>query len=388
MLPDMPDDDLYVDDDITRAETLPPRAFRDPALLEREIDTVFARHFTMMPERTAAERRDDPRSLAEQVASRGSRAPLELFGRPLFLQRGWDDAELRLFPNACTHAWYPLCAGPSRGNSIVCTQHGRKFDCAGRFLAQPGFKGLPGFPRDCDHLTPLAVDSWAGFPFACLGQPRAPLAETMFELDESIARLGVDQFRPVATGHETREVAGNWKQHAWNYMDRFHVTYIHRAPGGLADAIDMDSYRTELYARSALQWAWARDPAAGFAPEDLPERFRDAAGRRVFALWWFVFPNLTLNFYPWGLSVNLYLPVPGQPETTRFHWYHRVRDEVRDERRERDWLLSQVDAEDVDAMAQVRRGLRSGFAPRGRFAPGEETGPHWFHRLVSRELRY
>ena len=50
------------------------------------------------------------------------------------------------------------------------------------------------------------------------------------------------------------------------------------------------------------------------------------------------------------------------------------------------WLSSQVDAEDVDALAQVARGLRSGFAPRSKFAPEQERGVHWFHRLVSRSV--
>jgi choline monooxygenase len=166
-------------------------------------------------------------------------------------------------------------------------------------------------------------------------------------------------------------------------MDRFHVTFIHRAPGGLADAIDMDSYQTELHPTSALQWAYARRPEHGFEPAQLPARFADAGGRRVFALWWFVFPNLTLNFYPWGLSVNLYQPVPRRPDVTRFFWSHRIMDAEKAAHRDDWWLSAQVDAEDVDAMAQVRRGLRSGMAPRGRFAPADETGPHWFHRLVA-----
>jgi choline monooxygenase len=380
------DADLHVEDDIRVAETLPARAFRDEAVAERERETVFTRHWLMLPERTTAERRDDARTLAEQVAARGSRTPLSFLDRALFLQRGWDDDTLRLFPNACTHAWYPLVHGPSRGNTIVCGQHGRKFDCAGRFLAQPGFKDLPSFPRACDHLKGHAVSEWRGLLFASLGVPHVPLAEAFAEIDASLARMPLDALRPAPLDHEVRDVAGNWKQHAWNYMDSFHVTFIHRAPGGLADAIDMSSYRTELYRSSALQWAYARDAAAGFDPDELPDRFRDASGRRVFALWWFVFPNLTLNFYPWGLSVNLYLPIPGKPESTRFCWYHRVRDEQKYARRERDWLSAQVDAEDVDAMAQVQRGLRSGVTPRGRFSPEGETGPHWFHRLVSREL--
>lgn len=379
-------DDLLVDDDIRTAETLPARAFRDEDVAVRERETIFGRHWVMLPERTTAERRDDARSLAEQVAARGSRTPLSFLDRSLFLQRGWDDDALRLFPNACTHAWYPLVHGPSRGNTIVCGQHGRKFDCAGRFLAQPGFKDLPSFPRDCDHLRASEVTEWRGFLFAALGEAHAPLAETFAEMDESLARMPLDGLRAAPLDHEVRDVAGNWKQHAWNYMDSFHVTFIHRAPGGLADAIDMSTYRTELHRYSALQWAYARDASAGFDPDELPDRFRDPSGRRVFALWWFVFPNLTLNFYPWGLSVNLYQPIVGRPELTRFHWLHRVRDDVKYARRDRDWLSAQVDAEDVDAMAQVQRGLRSGATPRGRFSPEGERGPHWFHHLVSREL--
>jgi hypothetical protein len=64
-------------------------------------------------------------------------------------------------------------------------------------------------------------------------------------------------------------------------------------------------------------------------------------------------------------------PSPGIDEK------HARRDEV--------WMMREVDDEDVDAMSQVTRGARSGFAPRGRFARGEE-GPHWFHRLVAERV--
>ena len=76
------------------------------------------------------------------------------------------------------------------------------------------------------------------------------------------------------------------------------------------------------------------------------------------------------------------MPVPGKPDRTLFLWYHYVLDEAKYEQRDSIWLNRQVDAEDVDAMSQVLRGVRSGLAPRGRFAPVQEAGPHWFHRLV------
>ena len=379
--------DLVVDEDVRLAESLPVRAFTDPAVLQLELDTIFSSSWLLVPERSAEELSQDPRTLAELLAPRGARVPATLLGRSVYLQRAWDGGGLAAFPNTCTHAWYPLVLGPSRGPSVTCAQHGRKFDCEGRFISQPGFgAGLPGFPRDCDHLARHEIAEWHGSLFACLGKPEAPLASLLAELYASVARLPLDRLRPEPGSARVRELDGNWKQHAWNYMDKFHVTHVHRAPGGLADALDMRSYATELHGATSLQWAYAADPAAGFDPDQLHERFRDPGGRRVFALWWFVFPNLTLNFYPWGLSINVYGPVVGKPERTSFLWYHHVFDEERYARRDSTWLNDQVDREDVDAMALVRRGLRSGNAPRGRFAPGEEDGPHWFHRRVSQAL--
>ena len=164
-------------------------------------------------------------------------------------------------------------------------------------------------------------------------------------------------------------------------MDQMHIPFIHAKPGGLSEAVELPSYRTELHGHAALQWAYARDPANGFDPRLLPARFRSAQ-KRVFALWWFVFPNLTLNFYPWGLSVNVYAPVRGRPERTLFHWHQFSWDEAKFAQRDERWQMRDTDAEDVDALSQVARGIRSGFAPRGRFSAAQERGPHWLHRLV------
>lgn len=376
--------DFFVADRIETAETLPSTAFTDPAYLERELARLFPRSWLCLPQRAASELRDDARELDALVSARGARAPFSLLDRPFYLQRGWKDKKLRCFPNVCTHAWYPLVQGPGRSANITCAQHGRQFDCAGKFLSQPGFKDCPSFPRPQDHLTEFPVESWGPLLFTALGSPAAPFKDIFAPILETTKKLPLERLARRPQAGEVRELDGNWKQHSWNYMDKFHITFIHRAPGGLADAVDINTYKTELHDQSALQWVYAKDPASGFDPSWLPARFKDPAGRRVFALWWFVFPNLTLNLYPWGLSVNVYMPVPGKPEKTLFQWYMYSWDDSKFDRREELWLSDQVDREDVDAMAQARRGARSGFAPRGRFSPKEETGPHWFHRLCYR----
>jgi choline monooxygenase len=358
----------HVDGDIRVAEGLPAEAFCDRTWLDRELATIFATSWLLV-----GERGDDPRPLDEQVAARGARVPITVLGKPLFLQRAWDDDALRGFPNTCTHAWHPLVLGASRGPTLVCGQHGRRFDCEGKFVSQQGFKDS----RPCDSLTALPAHAWRKMMFVRL----SPGGFDFSAIDDSV------KFGELArTSAEIRDVGGNWKQHAWNFLDHFHIGFVHRAPGGLADAIDLGSYKTEIHGDSVLQWVYAQDPADGFDPALLHERFAHPT-KRVFALWWFVFPNLAFNFYPWGLSVNAYVPIPGEPERTRFVWYHYVLDAAKHAERDTRWLSAQVDAEDVDALAQVHRGLKSGFAPRPRFAPGHEEAGHWFHVSVSQRLR-
>jgi choline monooxygenase len=366
-------DDCQVDEDIRHAEGLPAAAFTDREFLDRELATIYSHSWLVVPERG-----DDPRPLDEQVAARGARVPITVGDRPLYLQRAWDDDALRAFPNTCTHAWFPLVLGASRGPTLVCGQHGRRFDCAGKALSQQGFDAM----RDCDSLTALPVAAWRRMTWINFDPAARPLAELLAPVDATLAQFPAIPERMSA---EIRDVAGNWKQHAANFLDHFHIGFVHRAPGGLAEAVELGSYTTELHDGAVLQWVYARDPNDGFDPAWLPPRFGHEK-KRVFALWWFVFPNIALSFYPWGLSVNVYSPIPERPDATRFTWYQLAIDRAKHGERDRRWLSSQVDAEDVDALAQVSRGLRSGFARRGRFAPDHERGVHWFHRAVSRSV--
>ncbi|OLD14237.1 MAG: hypothetical protein AUI50_05345 [Crenarchaeota archaeon 13_1_40CM_2_52_14] len=372
---------FFVDPSIGRAESLPSSAFVDSEFLELELGTIFAQTWLLTPCENVPE--DGPATSIDSLARSNSRVPFNLLGKPFFLQRG-KHGRLNCFPNVCTHAWHPLVESSSVGGAIICPQHGRQFDNDGKFVAQAGFEKIDGFPRESDHLRSVHVDEWGQWAFVSTSEPLAPFHDFIETVQQSVPGIELASLRRYHFNGEVREVEGNWKQHAWNYMDNFHIKFVHKGPGGLADAIVLASYRTELYKFSALQWAYARDEKNGFDPQLLADRFRDPKNptRRVFALWWFVFPNITLNFYPWGLSVNVYMPIPGKPDKTLFLWFQYALDEQKFQRRNSTWLSEQVDAEDIEAIGLVSIGAKSGFAPRGRFAPNEETGPHWFHRLV------
>jgi choline monooxygenase len=90
-----------------------------------------------------------------------------------------------------------------------------------------------------------------------------------------------------------------------------------------------------------------------------------------------------LNFYPWGLSLNLVLPEGIDRTRVTFRSY--VRDAALLDRGAGSGL-DRVEAEDEAVVQAVQKGVRSRFYRRGRYSPSRERGVHHFHRLLARFL--
>lgn len=371
--------DFVVDPDIRRAESLPPSAFTDPRIAELEREWVLNRSWCYVPQPP------DGARLSTVLRPPGSHMPFTLLDMPLMLKRdSWGT--LRCLSNVCTHAWNILVDEPGQSKAIVCGAHGRRFACDGRLEWHDGFGYMPDFPRPCDHLREYPLAQWGDLMFIAPGRPHYTFDETFRSVRDSLKEFPYAECLRRKEQDEVRVVDGNWKQHVVNYLDQFHIRTVHPS---LSRAVHMDTYRTEIYPRSILQWVYAKDPSHGFIPERLHERFGSQIhpGKRVFALWWYVYPNLAFNLYPWGYSLNMWTPVRGEPTKTRFYWYRFSRDEKLYARHNEDGLFKVVDAEDTRLLESVARGVNSPNAVRGRFAPEREIAVHWFHRTLSMALQ-
>jgi choline monooxygenase len=91
-----------------------------------------------------------------------------------------------------------------------------------------------------------------------------------------------------------------------------------------------------------------------------------------------------LNFYPWGLSVNLVEPIGPARTRVRFRTYVRDRALLG---QGAGGALDEVEMEDEAVVQTVQRGLRSRFYSKGRYSPSREQGVHHFHRLIGEFLR-
>lgn len=354
------------DPDIRRAATLPAEVYSDPRWYGAMRERIFARSWQLVADTDA-------------VKVPGQTFPFTLLegllDEPLVLTRDAKD-QLHCLSNVCTHRGTLVCEHPGVENALRCRYHGRRFALDGRFLSMPEFEGAEGFPSERDSLPKVSFGVWGKFVFASL-DPAFPLSELLAELDARVGWLPLDQ--AVLDPGRSRDylVRAHWALYCDNFLEGFHIPYVHAA---LADTLDYGAYRTETYPWANVQIGVASGSEDVF---DLPPSSPDY-GQRIAGYFFWLFPNTMLNFYPWGISVNIARPLA--PDRTKVSFLAYVWDPTRLDRGAGSGL-DRVEREDEAVVESVQRGVRSRLYHRGRYSPKREQCVHHFHRLLERFLK-
>lgn len=351
-----------VDPDVMRARTPPPELYTSPEVFAKVRRRVLTSAWHMVP------------SLGGSEA--GEALPFELLpgvlDAPLALVRGSDGA-VRCLSNVCTHRANLVVEAAGCHKTLRCRYHGRRFSLDGRFAFMPEFDEADGFPSEDDDLVSLPMARLGPIQLASLG-PEIPAGDLLRPIRERLAFAPWD--RLVRTGERVYDVPANWALYVENYLEGFHVPFVHP---GLAGALDYARYRTELFDWSNLQVGVAKEGDASFS---LPAGHPDD-GQSVAAYYFFLFPCTMVNVYPWGVSMNAV--EPAAIDRTRVRFVTWVWDESRiGEGAGAD--LDSVELEDEAVVANVQRGVRSPLYKGGRYSPSREQGVHHFHRLLTRAL--
>jgi choline monooxygenase len=359
-----------IDADIRRAATLPAEVYSDPLWFAAARDRVFARSWQLVAD-------------IDAVRVPGATYPFTLLegilDEPLLLTRDSGD-QVHCLSNVCTHRGTLVCEHAGVQPALRCRYHGRRFAHDGRFLSMPEFEGAEGFPSPADNLAKVPFGTWGKLVFAAL-DPAFPLAELLAEVDARVSWLPLHEavFDPVRSRDYL--VRANWALYCDNYLEGFHIPYVH---AGLAGALDYGEYRTELFPWANLQLGVASGGGDVFdLPPSSPDYGLQKAGQQIAAYYFWLFPNTMLNVYPWGVSVNIVRPLA--PDRTRVSFLSYVWDPTRLDRGAGAGL-DRVEREDEAIVESVQRGVRSRLYHRGRYSPSREQGPHHFHRLLERFL--
>jgi len=240
---------------------------------------------------------------AHWVAEPGAVHPITIAGRPLLLIRG-DDDRIRVFHNACRHRGMALIEEPLVVHRrLQCAYHCWSYRLDGSLATAPYYgreRGAKVEPEAAATLglLPVASHVWAGMVFVDLSASDTDPAVCARDFGERLAPLltrwaHIDFGRLHLAGERRYEVDANWKLVVENFLDFYHLPFVHPQVGPVTASLDVDDVALHpdimggSYPRGAIGKADKTDrslPWLGEVPADRLEQ------QDIFC----VFPNALL----------------------------------------------------------------------------------------------
>lgn len=340
-----------IDADICRAETLSSEFYTSDAYFEESKEKIFARSWQVA-------------AVADNINNLKPVTILENFlDEQLLLVKTKD--QIDCLSNVCTHRGKILIEEDCQANRIRCGYHGRRFDLNGKFLSMPEFERAENFPTAKDNLQQISTGILGDLAFVSIN-PLDAFDEFFAPVRQRLDWLDWNELKFSEKDSHNYFVNAHWALYCENYLEGFHIPFVHKS---LNETINYDAYSTETFRYASLQTGFAKTGEDAFDFD-----------QKIAALYFFIFPNLMLNFYPWGLSVNIVKPL--EKNLTKVSYLTFISDESKTNRGAGADLAT-VEYEDQAVVESVQRGINSRFYERGRYSATREQGTHHFHRLIA-----
>lgn len=346
---------------VAEATNLPPWCYTSERFFRGEIERLFAKVWNFV-------------GRAERVPEPGDYFAVDVATVPIVVVRG-ADRRVRAFANTCRHRGCALVQGEGNCRNFVCPYHAWSYALSGELVATPtDMDESVGFDMKDYGLTPVRLESWAGFMFVNM-DPAAPgLADYLGNMPALLARYDCES---LALGRRLEfDVACNWKLYVENLKDAQHVQIVH------AKSISQ-------YASPKKYWREVQ-PTNG----NIISTFMSYPGSAALLRGDTGFPMIaTLDEASAGTTAPLIFPNLYLSCTTDCAWYVHVNpvavDRVRLEqgalfpraslaRADRDELLPKyfkrfdmTQAEDNEISEKQHRGMRSPLSRSGRYSVKE-----------------
>jgi phenylpropionate dioxygenase-like ring-hydroxylating dioxygenase large terminal subunit len=365
--------------DIPAARTLPAECYTSEELFQFELENIFFGGWMCVGHIT-------------QLKEPGDYFVIKI-GDELILTIMDEEKKIRSLSPICQHRGFPIleegCGNVSR---LRCPYHWWAYNLSGDLTAAPEMQKTYDIEmlRNTIKLPQFSVEIWQGLIFVNVSNEAAPLAPTLKKLDDAIAGYEMSEMRGTAAIDYT-EQPWNWKSMHENALEPYHTSFIHRG------------YHDMLPARNAEFWDWDdgdgqvmhptyfQEGASGFNPTHralfpiIEGLDKDQRSRLLFVS---ILPTAFLAFGPDQVFLFLILPEDANHITLRINWLFP---EKTWEDPNFDWKYDLqlncndvANQQDIDTNAAMHRGLKSRFAPRGRYAHLEQTLPQFNRWLLSR----
>ena len=352
---------FQVSNDITSAETLSSDFYTDEDVFESSKETIFAQSWQLITN--------------TKNLQKNNQFPFKFLdgflNEPLVLTK--TNGKISCFSNVCTHRAHIVCLENSNSSVLRCRYHGRTFELDGKMKGMPGFDEVKNFPTERDDLETIPTLFWRDFIFVSLN-PNINIQSILDDIDHRLQGYEFDKL--VLNKNQSRSyiIESHWALYCENYLEEFHIPFVHK---GLTKDIVLDEYQTIVLENGVLQTALCNDSKDAISlNESAPD-----SDKKMYAYYYWIFPNLMLNFYAWGLSINIIEPLGESKTRVKYLTYtipHKKQPIVDDGAD-----LGTVEMEDQAVVQSVHQGVNSRYYETGRYSGRFETGVHHFHRLIN-----
>ena len=300
-----------------------------------------------------------------------------------------DEGQVRVMSSVCQHRGHLLAedSGNAETGLFRCPLHHWSYDLKGRLRHAPEMGRTNDFSRSDVCLPQLKVELWQGFVFAHFDDEAPPLAPTLAKLEAEMANYDVANMVSLPP-MDIEGYPWNWKVMLENFMEPYHNAYLHK---GIHDFALGHGFVDHTPEENVIMHPTGFDRELGaFNPLHkalLPEieGLSDQQRRQVmFAM---IPPMMPLGLVPDHMFYFLVLPHGANQITIRVGLCFPPESlQVRNFGKIVDWIVDGImmyNDQDVEADTSVQKGLRSRFAPRGRFSWKETTVAQlnrWLHK--------
>lgn len=345
--------------------TIERKTYLDRAILQREMETIFARTWQYVGH-------------ANEIGAPGDFLSATIAGQPVIVCRD-ERLELRAFFNTCLHRGAELTSGRcgNTGKSFRCMYHGWTYDLHGRLSGVPYREAYgPGFDAQAHGLKPLKLETFAGMMFVSIDPEIASLESY---LGEAAPYLRKYCDRKEVIGRIRWIYEGNWKLWHENFADNYHPEFTHHwvrdAQFGYANQgqnrqldpghglltwpqqpLHLDRLAIGLKKASGLDVDPTKNPEYDFPPFSIDEAEPDV----VLTL----FPNFDLQYFFGGGVIILEVETPLAVDRTMVEMLSLAPSGEPDEARR--WRLERsagiqatsgkISGDDTEVFARCQRG--------------------------------
>jgi choline monooxygenase len=353
---------------------LSPHFYRDPDVLEREQERIFARTWQFVAH-------------VSELPEPGRYLTATAGVEPVLVLRD-DDGDLRAFRNVCRHRGSRLLSGTGEcPKAIRCLYHGWTYRLDGQLIGVPEGRSISGLDKSELGLFPARIEVMCGLIFVNLDMDAEPLAEQVAGLPERLAPYAFETLEPLEEKPSSQPA--NWKIVVDNYLEGYHVPIAHP---GLMRLLDYKRYDVEVHDN----WAWFDAPLRDKPSGNLIERTYQRLVTPMPGLaegdervWRFIliYPNTAIDLYPdqigiWRINPDgvfktadqavTLLPADSDLRSRAARYANRKVNEL-------------VSHEDVDLVANVQAGIETrGWEP-GPLS-GREAAIAWFADRIRSDL--